>query len=260
MSRAGQEQKFASEAELCAEFIKDVPKDYTAFAETGGWDILLVRGDGYQIGIEAKLRLNPHVVSQAIDSDRYSAEGPDFRAVLVPSYGAQSYLEGVCAYIGITIIQMSVARQWRVVRYWPYLPLATDHHYDSSERWFDWAPLRRHEIPEYVPDVIAGASGPSKLTDWKIRAIKAQVILERRGFITRADFKHLGLDHRRWLPSGGGWLSAADERGRWTKGRHLPDFRLQHPRNYAEIEADFDKWAPRPSAPPVITKQEALAI
>ena len=64
-----------SEAALCAAFIAAAtvtPKrtdhaQWVAYPETGGFDILLVRQtDGVQIGIEAKLALNPLVVSQVL--------------------------------------------------------------------------------------------------------------------------------------------------------------------------------------------------
>ena len=100
-------------------------------------------------------------------------------------------------------------------------------------------------LPEYVPDVSAGASAPVQLTDWKIRAIKIAVLLEKRGFVTRSDFKGIGIDHRRWLAPND-WLKI--ENGRYIAGR-LPDFKAQHPKNYAEIVADFDKWAPAAGVP-----------
>ncbi|TIU81425.1 MAG: hypothetical protein E5W01_20510, partial [Mesorhizobium sp.] len=59
---------FESEAALCAAFIARLPKDWTAYPETAGFDILLVRGaDGAQIGVEAKMTLNAKVLMQAVE-------------------------------------------------------------------------------------------------------------------------------------------------------------------------------------------------
>lgn len=150
----------------------------------------------------------------------------------------------ICGYIGLTVIRVSargpadkyVAKYAKTFE--PALPRAKDHHW--NETWFEQAPLRRHDLPEYVPDVPAGASAPLQLTDWKIAAIKIAVTIERLGYVTRQDFKHHGIDYRRWIAPGYGWLEAAE--GRYTKGDRFPDFKRQHPVVYAQIEADAEKW------------------
>jgi hypothetical protein len=81
---------FATEVALCSAFIACVDKRvWCPYPETAGWDILLVRrSDGFQIGIQAKLRLGLDVINQAIESRgswHSTAPGPDCRAVLVPS-------------------------------------------------------------------------------------------------------------------------------------------------------------------------------
>lgn len=240
---------FATEVDLCAAFIVALPKDWTSYAETAGWDILLVRGiDGFQVGVQAKLKLNSHVVSQVLEEyGGWSVDraGPDCRAVLVPD--GESGFERVAAYIGFTIIRVSPTRDhgsaWqRKPSFHPSLPGA-----HSDREWHEWMPAKRHRLPDYVPDVAAGAPAPIQLTDWKIRAIKLMVLAERRGFVTRADFKHLGLDHRRWI-SAEGWLRP-DGPGRYIAHGATPaGFKDQHPRVYAEIKADAEKWMP-----PVLT-------
>ena len=65
-------QAFRSEADLCAAFLaaleREHAKKWMAYAETAGWDILLVRlKDGFQIGIQAKLALNDLCHHQAND-------------------------------------------------------------------------------------------------------------------------------------------------------------------------------------------------
>jgi hypothetical protein len=99
------------------------------------------------------------------------------------------------------------------------------------------------KLPAYVPDVAAGASAPVQLTEWKIDALRLLVLLEKNGRVTRADFKHLAMDHRRWVAPFPGWLKP-DGKGGYIAGG-LPPFREQHVKVYAEIKADFAKWAPK---------------
>lgn len=233
---------FKTEADLCAAFIAAIGPNWTAYAETEGWDILLVRkADGFQIGVEAKLKLNAKVISQALEH-RYAtaSPGPDCRAVLVPEGAGE--LATIAAYIGVTVVTMHKhsGTSWGP-KFSPGLPDEATG-FGSLDCWHELVPAARHRLPEYVPDVAAGASAPLQLTRWKVAAIKIAVILERRGYVTRHDFKAIDIDIRRWLPREQGWL-AADPRG-FTAGPHLPDFRQQHPRVYAEIAADAEKWMP----------------
>lgn len=232
---------FETEVALCAAFIELVDKRvWTPYAETGGWDILLVRrSDGYQIGIEAKLALNLDVINQAIEQHggwMAVAEGPDTRAVLVP--GGTAKLGHICDYVGLVVIVMQSAMNYSRPRFYPALPEKADQ-WRGSDDWHEWCPTKRHTLPEYVPDVAAGASAPIQLTDWKIKAIKLAVLLEKRGHVSREDFKHLSLDHRRWIANE--WLVASPN-GYVAKG--APNFKKQHPTVYAKIAGEFDKWKP----------------
>lgn len=249
-----EKSKFSSEAMLCKTFIRHLPAGWTAYAECQGWDIILVRDDGLQIGVEAKLTLNAKVICQAAEDGRRGIyamqEGPDFRAVLIP-YGTAGSMGWLCHYLGLTVIQMMDKATFEdpYNRYEankhgfkPALPEADDSEWFSEQHWYDMAPARRITLPEYVPDVAAGRSGPTKLTDWKIKAIKIAVTVERRGFVTRADFKHVGIDHRRWLNRDYGWLVVGEKRGTYIAGPRLGDFKAQHPKNFEQIAADYDKW------------------
>ncbi len=256
---------YESEAAMCAQFCDWVRlKGWTPYPETAGWDVLCVAPDGFQIGVQAKLALNPAVVCQALDEEGWlgaSAVGPDCRAVLVPAAKAQSGMTRICAALGVTVIKGAgpgaitkrglIAQEtssWggRVHRaaFEPELPITRDPW--TMQRWFDLCTSVRHTLPEYVPDVAAGASGPVQLTDWKVRAIKIAVLAQRRGYVTRADFADLKISIHRWLTLA--WLTYhPSDRGKLVPHR-MPDFKAQHPRNYAEIEADFEKWAPKPPA------------
>ncbi|WP_181180713.1 hypothetical protein [Mesorhizobium sp. B2-4-6] len=244
--------EFKTEAELCAAFIAALPHGWTAYNETAGYDILFARADGLQIGVEAKLRLNPEVVVQA--SKEWGrdplAEGPDFRAVLVPAGRVQLHVSAICEMLGITVITMTHPDDhteerygWRPPAFRPELPkLDTRMYWSGREHdWYDRCPGARCKLPEYIPDVGAGHSAPVALTNWKIQAIKLLIILERRGFVTNADFKHVAIDPSRWTRD---WLERGASRGQFVAGKSTPDLKAQHPTNWAQIEADFEKWKP----------------
>lgn len=239
---------FATEVDLCAAFLAALNTElWTPYAETAGWDILLVRKiDGFQIGIQAKLSLNVDVVNQAIEESALwsSRAGPDCRAVLVPE-GGTGKLSRICDYVGLVVIIMYAAgHHYRRASFNPRLPDSQTVPYQDS--WHEWAPTKRHKLPEYVPDVKAGSSAPLQLTDWKIKAIKLAVLLDVRGKVTRDDFKHLAIDHRRWIANE--WLRV-DKDGYVAGG--MPNFKRQHPRVYAEIAAKADTWMPKTLALPL---------
>lgn len=206
---------FESEAAMCAQFCDWLKlKGWTPYAETAGWDVLAVAPDGFQIGVQAKMSLNPAVVCQALEDDHWlgaSNIGPDCRAVLAPASKTQNGLTRICLALGVTVIKAigpgDLTKRGMVggqPAFTPELPSARDPW--KMRAWFDMCTAERHQLPEYVPDVVAGASGPVQLTDWKVRAIK--------------------------LVAG-----------------KMPDFKAQHPRNFDEIAADFEKWKPKPDVP-----------
>lgn len=241
---------FATEVALCERFLAAVGPRWTAYAETAGWDILLARDlDGFQIGIQAKLKLNVDVITQAPDEwgvwavDR---PGPDCRAVMVPE-GAAGGCGRIADHVGLTVITVAGARP-NYVRgpvFWPQLPEIDTEYRD--DHWHEQAPWRRHQLPDYIPDVAAGARSPIQLTKWKIAAIKIAVTMERRGFVTRADFKQHRIDHRRWLAPENGWLVVAE--GRYTAGARFPNLKAQHPKVYEQIAAESAKWLDAPTTP-----------
>jgi hypothetical protein len=240
---------FATEADLCTAFLASVDSaKWVPYPETAGWDVLMVRrADGFQIGIQAKQKLNTEVINQALEDYHHWSSphpGPDCRALLVPSSNGFSL---ICKYLALVVI-VPVQQHNDKWRFSPYLPDAPPAPQYSD--WPEWAPAKRHKLPDYVPDVIAGASGPVQLTDWKIKAIKLAVMLERAGSVCRADFAFLRLDHRRWVE--GRWLQL--ENGAFVRGSGWPQFDKIHPRVYKEIAADFAKWGP----PVPSLKQTAL--
>ncbi|MFC5358156.1 hypothetical protein [Azospirillum himalayense] len=261
------EKPFATEAEMCAAFLALVGPDWTSYAETAGWDILLVRNaDGFQVGIQAKLRLNGHVLAQAVEQ-YHDRCGPDCRAVLVPA-GADGALSTVAEFCGITVITISPKTHYYVrERFSPELPTKTGRVW-WGEHWFEAGPLKRCPLPEYVPDVTAGAPAPIQLTDWKVKALKVAALLELTGYVTRADFKALNLDIRRWIVWGAHWLkpvsgSETDAIGMpaFAADYALPDFQKQHPDVFAKVLADAPKWGPRVRPgwePKVVAPQQTI--
>lgn len=243
---------FATEAALCAAFIAAIGPDWIAYAETGSWDVLLVRKvDGFQIGIQAKLRFGVDVINQAIESGwSYTITGPspDCRAVLVPEAEDKGFGK-ICDHLGLNVIKVgAVGTGWT---FRPRLPTRGDRY--SEGDWHETATVRRHSLPEYIPDVVAGAPSPLQLTDWKIKAIKLAVTLEMRKHLTRRDFAHHRVDHRRWVTQG--WLKVVD--GRYVKDA-FPDFKRQHPRVYKQIKADAPKWLPKTLLDEPVATQAAM--
>lgn len=239
---------FATEADLCASFIAFADAEgWTSYAETEGFDILLVRrSDGLQLGLQAKLKFNLEVLGQAcpevFDGGR---TGPDHRGILVPEAVGRSRL---CEYLGLAVLYPDQKRRvekgpdgcWAEIVEPRWDPGILDPRCRSWRAyWHDWNPERRIKLPDYVPDVVAGASGPVQLTKWKIAALRVCAALEVRGFVTRDDFKRYGVDHRRWLaPSN--WLLPGDVRGTYIRGPSLY-FDSQHPTVYPQILAEVTK-------------------
>lgn len=232
------EKPFKLESDLCRAFLERLPLDaprWTAYPETEGWDILLAnKDDGTQVGIQAKLALNQKVVSQCLPQWGFSGEvGPDFRAVLVPA-GESGHMGDICSHIGITVIsQQGPNAPWRSLLDLP----RSDY---LSPRWHHWLPVRRHTLPDYVPDVIAGDAAPVTLSRWKIQAIKLAILLEERP-VTRADLKALGLSPSRWVDRHSGYLIATPQG--YVASSYMPDFKKQHPKNFEEIRADREAWS-----------------
>ncbi len=240
----GAQEPFKTEAEMVSCWLAELKASvartseaWTVYPETAGWDLLLVHRDGYQLGLEAKLVLNAKVIAQALDGQHryWSEEGPDFRGILVPSGKVQRDLGPIATAVGLGI--MTVHRPQRGVRYALGLPAESDY----SPDWPHWVPTKRCTLPDYIPDVAAGVSSPVQLTQWKVKAIQLMIILERRGYVGRADMRALKISPSRWTDHWQGFL----DRGPvgYVRGERTPDLKAQHPRNYAEIEADFDKWA-----------------
>lgn len=270
-------QSFASEAELVAAFIgaieqtntrvadkPDSPRHWIVYPETAGYDLILVqRATGVQVAIEAKLTLNLNVLNQILPGRHdigwtRPSQGPDYRAVLVPMGGTATGLSSIAGLLGITVLNVRNINhdpylgdtapwpgykprppEWMIR---PDLPDETnDQQHLYGDYWHPWCPEERCPLPEYIPDVVAGIPSPIILSPWKIQAIKLAIILERRGWVTRADMRHLKLSPTIWTGHSG-YLAPGTTRGQYVSWRRTPDFRKQHPRVWTEIEADIAIW------------------
>ena len=226
---------FASEGALCQAFLLWVKRfdGWTVYAETHDWDILLAHADGTQIGVQAKLKFNMKALQQAVDWSAPSSfpdkPGPDFRAVLLPD---QSGAVGLLSCLGLTEFWSHRGGQ-------AFEP-ALDFRSFATRPWHYCNPVKRHTLPRYLPDVPAGVPSPCALTRWKIAALEIAATIELRGFVTRADFKRAGIDHRRWVRE---WLEPVllvDAPGawRWREGRAAP-YQEQHPDVYPQVRTDI---------------------
>lgn len=252
------EPVFATEADLVAAFVAEIeaandhprrraPK-WTIYPETAGWDLLLVDEAGVQIGIEAKLSLNAKVICQALPEGTWAMEnGPDYRAVLVPNRDCQGHMHPIARALGLTIITVSRSEssydKGRISVSPTGLPDEHSGHDWDLRQWVSWLPAQRCSLPDYVPDVQGGKPCPVALTDWKIKAIKLMILLDRRGFVTRRDMKLIGISPTRWTDGYHGFLTPDPIKGGYVRNGRTPDLRAQHPVNYVQIEADFDTWA-----------------
>lgn len=225
---------FATEAELCTAFTEWVRRGggtrytpWTVYPETGDFDLLLVDPEGRQMGVEAKLKLNAKVCTQALPGRWYQGEGPDWRAVLVPA--ANNDLEELLRMLGVIVFTPNSPRHDGRIDFNPML--VADSMYSN---WFDWNPLTRCELPPMVPNLPAGVPAPVRLTTWKVGALKVLAHLEVHGAITAREVRSYGVDPRRFC-STDGWLTSLGE-GRWARGA-VPAFDQQHPAEYAQLLA-----------------------
>lgn len=241
--------RYVSEAALCDEFIESIKQHggWTVYPETAGFDILCVYDKtGQQLGVEAKQRLNAKVAAQILPESYSGAMdcGPDFRAVLVPSITeANAGIALMLEILGVLVMhpesyekpafKAALGSRWKE-RHQAYEP-ADDNWYGSPPLcWHDWNPVKRCQLPEYVPQVAAGVPSPLQLSTWKIGALKVIAELEVHGFITAKGVRAQGIDPRRFCAADGYLEPIGD--GKWSRGK-LPRFEDQHPEAYAEILA-----------------------
>jgi hypothetical protein len=211
---------FKTEAELCGLFRdRALASGWRVHSEANGFDIYCVTPTGAHIGIEAKLRLNFKVISQALPW-KFAECGPDYHAVLFPTDpGVDDVLEclGLFLYSG-----EQLQKAYRHDRL------------QAPPETRCWWPLRHPPEPEFETDSVAGSPCPTLLTPWKTKALELMARLEVRGYVTRTDFMDCGIDHRLWTNCRNGWLVKRGEDGQYIRGDKLK-FDVDHPTAYAAI-------------------------
>jgi hypothetical protein len=236
--------KFDSEAALCAAFIAWLRRDVPAvkwYSEWAGWDILLVLPEGWQIGVQAKIRLNAEVLGQAAPSIYDDGiVGPDFRAILVPERNGWSGIAERLGLVAFWAYAQPYDYERRKAGEWDFLPvLCSPRHYEVAiaEGWTDWSPVKRHELPAVEStDSIAGSSAPVTLTPWKLGALRVLAELAVGGTITTKRIRQIGISPARWTTSC--WLMPGEKRGDWVRGTKCPRFDEQHPTAFAAALAE----------------------
>ncbi len=216
MSRRSKKPKFVNpyrtENELCDLFIqymRDI--GWKAYPETSNWDILFVKD--IQIGVQAKIKANIDVLSQAIDGIHYNPKtniencGPHVRAVLVPR-ASKEFIK-VARALNILVIEgVELYFDWTTKRYSWIKNIKTDvnilyHNYIRAIKKVCW-------IPEIEINVPAGIKSPKIITPWKISAIKICSLLDKNGFLTTKDFKEAKVSMTLWLKKK--WLINSNEK------------------------------------------------
>ncbi len=234
-------KRFALESDMCAAFIAWAAKEHPAvrcYAEWAGWDILLVYPEGWQLGIQAKLRLNAEVILQAAPDCRWGAPttGPDFRGVLVPETNP---LSGLAHRLGLVVFESRLpAYRETAPRFSPGLDIPSDAGRPTEWDWLDWNPAKRHELPPTATDAVAGSPCPVTLTPWKLGALSVLAELAVRGTITTKRMRELGINPSRWTTCR--WLEPTETRGVWTRGERCPTFDKEHPTAYAHALSEVN--------------------
>ena len=239
---------FPTEAALCQAFAADMEQlgGWEFYPETAGFDMLFVyKATGHQLGVEAKLALNAKVADQILPHHYYGgSDGPDFRAVVVPYVGDAS--EGIAKMLGILGVMVWAPHDYRndgkPSFEYALNPSGSRHShrmYDTTQElhswdmaWHDWNPAKRCTLPEFVPMVACGVPSPTRLTPWKVGALRVLADLQLDGFVTAKSVRECGVDARRFCASDG-WLTSLGG-GRWARGA-IPAFDAQHPEAFAEI-------------------------
>ena len=201
---------FEREADLCAAFIEAAAADgWTAYPEQGGWDILLVRR-GVQIGVQAKLKANEHVLVQAVGNVGKD-DGPHYRAVLVGGFPGRTNE----AETERTNRFYTIAQHLRLIVFDdPQSRLYASRH--PRGRWCLWSadrnlsryqwyrgiqkPELRHYrrktiktvwLPPFVPKLEAGIPSPRSISPWKICACELEKIAITKGWVCLSDAREV---------------------------------------------------------------------
>lgn len=193
---------FATEADLCSAVIVRLREwGWTVYPESCGFDFVAVR-DLIQVGVEAKLRPNLRVLSQALDRFDRRLRVPHCIATLVERRNAD--FDRVAERAGLTSLS------W------------VSHFMDANPRHFE-TELRNGQLrfrtacgseagtlrlPDLVIDVPAGVPSPQTASAWKVRAVKMALRLRAGEEITRSNLDSEELAYSTFWARG--WIERAN--------------------------------------------------
>lgn len=227
------------ESELCDILIKHAKQNgWRIFPETSGWDILLVKD--IQIGIQAKLKDNIDVLSQAIEGKqsininaKWINAAPHIRAVLVPR--ASREFRNVATGLGILVVEGLISRRdISGKKYWAKEIKGLDK-FDKRHLTY---PSKLCWIPDIEINVPAGVKSPRSITEWKVKAVKLCLKLNKKGYLTSKDFQDEKMSITIWKIK---WLLASDKKdGKLIQYIKKPNAVLPDGL-YPEITMAFDK-------------------
>lgn len=238
---------------------------WDVYPETGGFDLLLVlKADGRQMGLQAKLAMNTKVCEQILPG-HYKGEqiagykpkraerGPDFRGCIVPALGRNEGLANMLQHCGVRMFLPVIKRLYRKdgrVDIWQFL--AADLR--PTPYWHDWQPQQRIELLPFAEadraNLPAGGKSPIRMTEWKYKMLRLQARLLAHGYLTPDDVADVGFKASSWFSDEeNGYQRALVETaagsGRWvpisSEGEHAhiaPDWQGERfPATLAELLA-----------------------
>jgi len=174
--------KYKSEAALCDDLRTHArTAGFQVYPECGGWDLVLVRR-GIQIGVQAKLRFNAHLVAQGLADSQH---GPHYRALACPlarTVRADAY--AIAERCGLLLLDMNeVPLRWLVGRLRWSGGRLRDTRLWRRYRW----PGTRLWLPPEVPTLPAGVPSPEVVGPWQLVVCEVEALVRVRGWIAKAD-------------------------------------------------------------------------
>lgn len=237
---------YESESAMCLAFVERAREaGWDVYPETGKCDLLLIASDkvtttnaklGDQLAIEAKLHCNVEVLHQAMPKE-WGFAGPNFHAILVP-FATGEFLS-VARRLGILVFEAS-KKVHRAYRVYERVPMVSDllRYLPESYRVY-------YDEPVWKPDAALwttpGVKSPTKISPWKVAAIRMCLYALEKEFVTLADFRERKINIDRWR--GAGWIVSTGEKiGHMMKYRFDENSRIPPPhKQYPELTEQLRK-------------------
>jgi hypothetical protein len=201
---------YASEALLCTAFSEAARRDgWTVYPEQHGWDLLLAR-QRVQVGVQAKLEPTTHLLLQALPQLAHPgcrsrnrqalgvrADGPTYRAVLVPGFEARTEkatldrrarFYAVAAHLRLLVLEPPAAARpwlcsWLRVGAWERGNLARSSRLVDDRpdlRFYHWHPRLLVWVPPFIPNLPAGVPNPRVCGPWQLAAVLLEQLARTR--------------------------------------------------------------------------------